>query len=198
MAPSEARVYGPRGQLDDDLEVLAPEPQVGGTDDAGGFGSESGVRQHRPALFLDPPVRRFEPVPVEPGKRFGHRRHPVRPGRRQQEPEGGGDAGGRRADDPLDTEPRGEVPGMDRARPTRREQHVATGVASTLGDVDPRGARHGLGDHLEDSPGKLDSGESAPRLERSERGSGRIGTKAHVSPGEERRIEGSPARGRRR
>ena len=52
---------------------------------------------------------------------------------------------------------------MDRARPTRREQHVATGVASTLGDVDPRGARHGRGDYLEDSPDKLDSGESAPR-----------------------------------
>ena len=52
---------------------------------------------------------------------------------------------------------------MDRARPTRREQHVATGVASMLGDVDPRGARHGLGSYLEDSPGKLDSGESAPR-----------------------------------
>ena len=84
------------------------------------------------------------------------------PGRRQQEPEGGGDAGGRRADDALDTEPRGEIPGMDRARPTRCEQHVATGVASTLGDVDPRGARHGLGVYLEDSPGKLDSGESAP------------------------------------
>ena len=32
-----------------------------------------------------------------------------------------------------------------------------------LRDVDPRGARHGLGDYLEDSPGKLDSGESAPR-----------------------------------
>ena len=63
------------------------------------------------------------------------------PGRRQQEPEGGDDAGGRRADDALDTEPRGEIPGMDRARPTRREQHVATGVASMLGDVDPRGAR---------------------------------------------------------
>ena len=58
----------------------------------------------------------------------------------------------------FDTEPRGEIPGMDRARPTRCEQHVATGVASTLGDVDPRGARHGLGDYLEDSPGKLDSG----------------------------------------
>ena len=69
----------------------------------------------------------------------------------------------RTAGDALDTEPRGEKPGMDRARPTRREQHVATGVASTLGDVDPRGARHGLGVYLEDSPGKLDSGESAPR-----------------------------------
>ena len=53
--------------------------------------------------------------------------------------------------------------GREPANPLPSQREMALGVASMLGDVDPRGARHGLGDYLEDSPGKLDSGESAPR-----------------------------------
>ena len=81
MPAADAGAYGPSGSLDDKLEVLAAEPEVRGTHDFGRAGVEPGVREHRPALFLQAPVGRLEARPVERGEGLGHRRHPGPPGR---------------------------------------------------------------------------------------------------------------------
>ncbi len=127
------------------------------------------------------------PVHLAEPARDGPR--PVDPRGRDQQTQRGRDPRRSRTDQPLQAELAGDVIGVHRTGAAGCQQGELTDVVALLRDVDARGGRHVLVDHIVDAPGDLGNRHAEGRGQRARRRGRRVAVDPHAAAREESRIE---------
>src|SRR5215467_716826 len=119
-----ALAIGSVGKRDDEIEALSQEASVGEPAHAGILELQAGVGHDRPRLVLQAPESRVQLRHAALVEANPHRGDAIHARRRDEEAEGGGDAGRRRAHDAGDAELPRHRPRVHRSRPARAEQRI--------------------------------------------------------------------------